>query len=214
MGTAPGLGCALSPLRTALALALAALAVLAALAAADVRSARSALAGGDAVYAATPSRATWTADTHLGDLAEAMLGMRDDIQLRKALQQYVDASSLHLRLDNAVNVESARAGAQDALEQVSREGDPRRASQALTLLGILAWEASAAGGAQSQADVAGSDFTDAVRDDPANEQAAYDLELLLRLTAARGSRVQPGQGGGFGRTGRRGAGGGQPGSGY
>jgi hypothetical protein len=203
-----------SPLRIALALALAALAVLAVLAAADVRSARSALAGGDAVYAASPSRATWTADAHLGGLADAMLGTRDDIQLRKALQQYVDASNLHLRLDNAVSVESARAAAQDALEQVSREGDPGRASQALTLLGILAWEASAAGGAQSQADAAISDFSDAVRADPTNEQAAYDLELLLRLTAARGSRVEPGQGGGFGRTGRRGAGGGQPGSGY
>jgi hypothetical protein len=204
----------MTPFRVALVVVLAALAVLAVLTAGDVRGWRSALAGGDAAYVGTPARATWTPDTLLGGTAEALLGVHDDIELRKALQLYVDAAKLHLRLDNAVAVESARARAQDALEQVARASDPRRRSQALTLLGILAFRASAAGGTQSQVDAAISDFTDAVRADPANEQAAFDLELLLRLTAAHGTRVEPGQGGGFGRTGHRGAGGGQPGSGY
>jgi hypothetical protein len=201
-------------LRLALAATLAVLAVLAALAAGDVRAWRSALVAGDAAYVATPSRATWTPHTRLGSVSEAALGVRGDVQLRKALQLYVDAAKLHLRLDNAVDVESARAHAQDALEQVSRASNPQRASQALTLLGILAFRAAAAGGAQSEIDAAVSDFTDAVRVDPTDEQAAYDLELLLRLMAVHGSRVQPGQGGGFGRTGHRGAGGGLPGSGY
>ncbi|MDX6441726.1 MAG: hypothetical protein QOE43_1455 [Gaiellaceae bacterium] len=204
----------MTPVRTSLAVVLVALAVVAALLAGDVRAWRSSLAAGDTAYAATPSRASWTADAKLGGVSEALLGVRDDVQLRDALQRYIDASKLHLRLDNALSVESARASAQDALEQVSHASDPRRVSQVLTLLGILAYRASASGGAQSQVDAAISDFTDAVRADPANEQAAYDLELLLRLTAARGSRVEPGQGGGFGRTGHRGAGGGQPGSGY
>ena len=204
----------MSSLRLALAGALAVLAVLAALAASDVRAWPAALADGDAAYVATPSRATWTPHTRLGGVSEAALGVRDDVELRQALQLYVDAAKLHLRLDNAVDVESARARAQDVLEQVARAGDPQRTSQVLTLLGILAFRASAAGGAQSQLDAALSDFTDAVRADPTNEQAAYDLELLLQLTAAHGTRVQPGQGGGFGRTGHRGAGGGLPGSGY
>jgi hypothetical protein len=203
-----------TPVRLSLAGVFAVLAVLAALVAGDVRSWRSALAAGDAVYVASPSRATWSAHAHLGGVSGALLGIRDDVQFRHALQGYVEAAKLHLRLDNALAVESARAGAQDALEQVSRARDPRRASQALTLLGILAYRAFASGGTQSQVDAAISDFTDAVRADPANEEAAYDLELLLRLTAAHGSRVEPGQGGGFGRTGHRGAGGGQPGSGY
>ena len=204
----------MSTLRVAFAAALVALAVLSALAAADVRAWRSALASGDAVYVVSPARATWTPDARLGGVSEALLGVREDVRLRTALQAYVDAAKLHLRLDNAVDVESARGGAQDALEQVSRSGAGRNRSQALTLLGILAFGASASGGAQSQVDAAISDFTDAARADPSNEQAAYDLELLLRLTAAHGSRVEPGQGGGFGRTGHRGAGGGQPGSGY
>lgn len=200
--------------RVALAAVLVVLAVLAALAAGDARGWGSALAAGDAAYVATPARASWTPHARLGGVAEELLGVHDDVQLREALQLYVDASKLHLRLDNALDVESARARAQDALEQVSRATDAERRSQALTLLGILAFRASAAGGAQSQIDAAISDFTDAVRADPANEEAAFDLELLLRLTAARGTRAEPGQGGGFGRTGHRGAGGGQPGSGY
>jgi len=204
----------MTALRVSIAAVLASLAVLAALAAGDVRTWRSALAGGDAVYVASPSRASWSPHVRLGGVSEALLGVRDDVRLRNALQLYVEASKLHLRLDNAVDVESARARAQDALEQVSHTNDPRRVSQALTLLGILAYRASAAGAAQSQVDAAISNFTDAVRIDPVNEQAAYDLELLLRLTAARGSRAEPGQSGATGPTGHRGAGGGRPGSGY
>lgn len=208
------MGCAVTYLRVSSALAFATLAVLSALASGDVRSVRSALESGDAVYVATPSRASWTAPARLAGVAEALLGAHDEVRLREGLRQYVDASTLHLRLDNAVSVESARARAQDALEPLSRDHDPRRASQALTLLGILAFEASTAGGSQGQVDTAISDFTDAVRNDPANGQAAYDLELLLRLTGAHGSRVGQAQESGFGRAGHRGAGGGQPGSGY
>ncbi len=204
----------MTSLRIALAVVLAALAVLTALLAADVRGWRSALAGGDAVYAAAPARASWDAHPRLDGLSESLLGVGDDVQLRKGLQLYVEAGKLHLRLDNAADVESARARAQDVLERASRTGDARQAAQALTLLGILAFQTQASGGAQTQSDAAISDFTDAVRADPASTDAAYDLELLLQLTAAHGSRAQPGQGGGFGRTGRRGAGGGQPGSGY
>jgi hypothetical protein len=193
----------MSPVRVSLVAIAVVLAVLAALLAGDVRAWRSALGSGEL-----------SARTTFGGASEALLGVRDDVQWRHALQLYLGASKLHLRLDNALAVESARARAQDGLEQASHSGDPRRVSQVLTLLGILAYRASASGGAQSQVDAAISDFTDALRADPANEQAAYDLELLLRLTAARGSRVEPGQGGGFGRTGHRGAGGGQPGSGY
>jgi hypothetical protein len=180
----------------------------------DVRRTGSALRDGDAIYAATPSHASWTGGTALGGAAASLLGTGDDVAFRRALQQYVAASKLHLRLDNAVDVEGARGRAQDALARAGRSRDPQRASQALTLLGILAFRSAAAGATQSQGDAAIADFTDATHIDPGNVDAAFDLELLLRLTAARGSRVQPGQGGGFGRTGRRGAGGGPPGSGY
>lgn len=201
-------------LRLALAALLAAGAALAALLAADVRSWGSSLPAGDAVYAATPSRASWRPSTRLDGAAEALLGVGGDLQLREALQRYVNASKLRLRLDNAAEVEAARARAEDALARVARSSDPRRAAQALTLLGVLAFRESASGGAQSQVDAALTDFADAARAYPAAEDPAYDLELLLRLSEARGLRVEPGQGSGFGRSGRRGAGSGQPGSGY
>jgi hypothetical protein len=196
------------------AVALIAAAVCAALLAADVHAWRSAMREGDVVYVATPSRATWTADATFGGAAERLLGLGDDIDVRRALQRYVATGKLHLRLDNAVEVESERGRAQDALERAARETADARRSQALTLLGVLAFRAAGSGGSQSQVDATISDFSDALRADPGNPDAAFDLELLLRLTAAHGTRAEPGQGGGFGRTGRHGAGGGRPGNGY
>jgi hypothetical protein len=204
----------MTALRIALVALLAAGAVVAALLGDDVRSWRNALTGGDAVYAATPSRASWSPSTRVDGIAEALLGTGDDLRLRQALQLYVDASKVRLRLDNAVEVESARARAQDALERAARGHDRQGASQALTLLGILAFRAAAAGGAQSQVDAAIADFTDALRADTGNEQAAYDLELLLRRIAVHGSRTAPGRGNGFGRGSLNGGGGGQAGNGY
>jgi hypothetical protein len=196
------------------ALVLVAAGVSAALLAADVHAWRSAVHEGDIVYVGTPTRAQWTADANFGGTAEHLLGVADDIDFRRALQRFVEAGKLRPRLDNAVDVESDRGRAQDALERAARETGGARRSQALTLLGVLAFGAAASGSSQSQVDAAISDFTDALRADPGDSDAAFDLELLLRLTAAHGSRVEPGQGGGFGRTGRHGAGGGQPGSGY
>ena len=193
---------------------LVAAAVLVALLAADVRSWSVALASGDAVYAATPGRASWTPSTRLGGLAAGLLGIRDEVAQRRALQLYSVTSGLHERLDNALDVQTARAEAQDALVAAARDSDPLRAAQARTLLGILTFGASASGGSQDQVDAAASDFTDAVRVDPQDDSAKFDLELLLRLTAAHGTRTGPGQRNGEGASGRHGAGGGMPGSGY
>jgi hypothetical protein len=111
-------------------------------------------------------------------------------------------------------VQTARARAQDALLRVAASDVPQRSAQARTLLGILTFGSSASGGEQDQVEGAIADFTDAVRTDPANDDAKFDLELLLRLSAAHGTRPGQGVGGGFGRGGRHGAGGGSPGRGY
>jgi hypothetical protein len=203
-----------SGLRLALAGLLVAAAVLAALLAADVRAWPSALASGDSVYAATPGRASWTPSTRLGGLAADLLGARDDVAQRRALQFYTLASALPQRLDNALQVQTARAQAQDALATAARDTNPQRAAQARTLLGIVTFGSSSSGGSSNQVDAADADFTDAIRADPDDDFAKFDLELLLRLTAAHGTRIGPGQGNGVGPTGRHGAGGGVPGSGY
>ena len=201
-------------LRLALAALLVAAAVLVALLGADVRAWPATLRSGDAVYAAKPGRATWTPPTRLGGLAGTLLGTGNDVADRRALQLYTVTMGLHQRLDNALDVQTARAQALDALAAAARDPDPYRASQARTLLGILTFGAAATGGSASQVDAAVSDLTDAIRADPENDFAKFDLELLLRLTAAHGVRTGPGQGNGIGPTGRHGAGGGAPGSGY
>jgi hypothetical protein len=184
-----------SALRAGLALLLLAAAVVAALLAHEIRDTRHALAQGDALYAVAPQRATWPDGT--------LLGVDDDVALRRALQLYVRFAATPNRLDTAPDRAALRAQAETALTRVARGA---HASQAETLLGILAFDRSA--------DDAIGDFTDAVRSDPANVAAKFDLELLLRLAAAHGSRTGAGPGGSFGKGGRRGAGGGVAGSGY
>lgn len=204
----------MSFLRLGIATLLVAASVLVALLAADVRSWPPALSSGDAVYTATPGRAEWPAAARLGGLAGSLLGTDDDVTYRKALQRYSLAIGVRQRLDNALDVQTARAEAQDALALAARDSDPRRAAQARTLLGILTFGASAAGGSQNQVDAAAADFTDAIKADPGDDAAKFDLELILRLTAAHGTRIGPGQSNGLGSTGRHGAGGGLPGNGY
>ena len=191
-----------------------ALGILALLLAADVRSWDDALADGDAVYAATPERATWTPRTTLGGLAGNLLDVDDDVAARRALQLYDRVAGTRLTFDNATRVQTARAEAQDALVAAAASGDERRASQARTLLGILTFGRNASSAEADQVESAIADFTDAIRADGSNDEAKYDLELLLRASAASGTRPGQGVGGGFGRGGRRGAGGGTPGKGY
>ena len=190
------------------------LAVVLFLLAADVRAWRTAISGGDVVYASAPAAASWTPGTRLGGTAERVLGTSDDVISRRALRLYAIAAATHLRLDNATQVQSTRAAAQDALTAAAASGDSVRSSRARTLLGLLTYRASAAGGEQDQVDAAIADFTDAIRADPSNAAAKFDLELLLRLSAVQGTRPGQGLGTGSGRGGRRGAGGGVPGRGY
>lgn len=202
--------------RLVVAVALAVVAVLAALLAADVRSWRSAITQGDAAYAVTPHRATWTPSTSLGGMARTLLGVRSELEFRRALQLYGIAAATPDRLDTATELQSIKAQAEDALATATRGP---HASQADTLLGILAFDAVAngtgsSGAGSSGADAAIADLADAVRADPANAAAKFDLELLLRLTEAKGSRPGAGTAGSFGKGGRRGAGGGVPGNGY
>jgi hypothetical protein len=201
-------------LAIALGSVLAALAVLIALLAADVRTWQGTIDSGDDLYAASAPDPTWTPPTRLGGLAEDLLGAQDDLRVRQALVRYRESTAVPQRLDNALDVQAARGQAEEALAAAAGHSSPKTASQLLTLVGILTFESVSANGRLNQADAALADLTDAVRVDPGNEPAKYDLELLLRLTAAHGLRTGAGQGSGLGANGRRGGAGGLPGSGY
>jgi hypothetical protein len=194
-----------------------AIAVFVALLAADVRSRGDALSSGDALLSATPATASWRGSSRLpAGLAEELLAIDDDLAARRALQRFRATAFRRGRLDNAIDVAADRAETEAALAAVARSSDAAKATQARTLLGVLTFSDFARGGGKSagQAEAAIAYFDGAVRIDPSNEAAKYDLELALRALAARGVRVGQGSGGATGSTGRKGAGGGIPGRGY
>ena len=207
------------------ALVLLVLAGLAALLASDVRSWQRTLRSDDALLAISPGAATWHARTHLPfSLAERALGVQDDVAARHTIALFRTNVSVQSALENGLTVAAARARAEDALAAVARGSNKGRASQAETLLGILTFgdlepttgpfqlQPAAPGPDQSEAAI--GDFQSAVRDDPQNTTAKFDLELLLRVLRAQGVRVGSNNQSGAATTGRRGAGGGIPGSGY
>lgn len=204
----------MSAMRFAAAVALVTIAAIAALLAADVRSWPVALERGDATSLMTPRRAQWTPETHLGNLAEKLLGTADEVAARTALRRYREVVGIREHADDALNDQTVREQAINALAGPASSTDPRLAAQARTLLGILVFGEAAEGGGVSQTNSAIADFTDAVRADPDNTAAKFDLELLLRLSAAHGHRRQAGPVNAFGKTGHAGSSGGSPGSGY
>jgi hypothetical protein len=181
------------------------LAVVVALLAGDVRAWQETFQSGQTKAS---TRLPW-------NIAARTLAVEDDARARRAIALFRATASVHGRLDNALGVTAARANAETALAAVAR-GRGARASQAATLLGVLAFGDLARGGGRdsSQAETAVGDFENAIRADPSDANAKYDLELLLRSLAARGVRTGPGAGSGAGATGHKGAGSGTPGQGY
>jgi hypothetical protein len=204
----------MTALRLAAIAVLAAVAVIASLLAADVRAWPVALGRGDSVYAISPARAEWTPTTRLGDHSKTLLGTAEDVSARLALQRYRHVAGHQQQLNDALGVQTQRAAAIGTLSGPANSADRQIAAQARTLLGILAFDEAAQGGGVSQTDTAIADFSDAVRIDPGDTAAKFDLELLLRLGAAHGHKRGTGLANGFGRTGHVGASGGVPGSGY
>jgi hypothetical protein len=196
-----------------------ALGVCAALLAADVNAWQNTLRTDDAALTAAP------ANTHVPfRLAERLLGVHDDVAARRALALYRQAAHTSISRDNAFQGGAALAQAESALADIARGSNRVRASQAETLLGVLVFTAVApnsnpfsterAGPGPDQVSESVLDFQNAVRDDPTNSTAKYDLELLIRSLAAKGVRVGAAQQSGKGSTGRHGASGGVPGEGY
>ena len=203
----------------AAAVVLVVLAIAAALLAGDVRAWQDTLRTDDALLAASPAK------THVPfALAERLLGVRDDVAVRRALVLFQTTVRKPIARDNAFQGGAALARAESALADIARGSNRARASQAETLLGILVFTAVApnanpfsngnTGPSPDQVTEAVLDFQNAVRDDPTNTTAKYDLELVIRALAATGVRVGAAQPTGAGSTGRHGAGGGVPGEGY
>ncbi len=151
---------------------------------------------------------TWTADTILPSrVSRALLAVDDDRALRQGVAAFRVAYRTGRGIDNGITRQRRRAAAETVLARVHRSA--AHESQAANLVGLLA----ASGGGTHTLEASVASFQNAVRLDPSNVSAQFNLELLLHLLEAHGKRVGPGSATGP-RGGNQGAGAGTPGSGY
>lgn len=178
-------------------------AAVAALLATDVRAWQSAVRADDARAVAHPAAAMpREADTVLPfHAARSLLGLEDDLDLRRALVLFRAGYSGIPSRDQSTAGSAARAQAEAALERVVHgAGDNRRASTAANLLGVLELvDASAGVHNESSVGRAIVELQNAVRLDRGNDDAKANLELAMAQappdSAFRSAR--------FGSTGKR-----------
>jgi hypothetical protein len=196
-----------------------ALAATLALVAVDATRWSSALESGDVRYRTEPANERlWRADERVPlGIARDTLGVGDDVEFREALRALREA-----HLDDPVisdpELAIRRNEAQSRLEAiVAADADDARRSRAAGLLGVLGLARSVYETQEREALLSATiaNLRLAIELDPSNDEAKYNLELAhqrsrgLELTeAAAGQNPAPGG------TGSKGAGAGEPGSGY
>jgi hypothetical protein len=185
----------------------------------DVVRWREALSIGDVRYRVTPEEPDlWTPSTIApASFSRAVLGVRDDVDLRRALRALRVA---HLE-DPTVSdpeVVLARSEAQARLEAIASGEDERaRRSRAAGLLGVLGLARLASETQDPTALLESIVFNLklAIALDQGNDEAKFNLELALQR--ARGVQITESGGGANptpGGAGAKGAGAGDPGTGY
>lgn len=205
-------------IRATVAIALAGLGVLVLLLALDVRRVDANMRSSDLAFAGQPAQPTlWRPATVLPfGAARRLLGVGDDLEYRRAVRLFrLSNASSNSYLDPALDAQRGRA--QIALTRVAvADPDPGRRSSAENLLGVIAF-ASAVRDQSTRAtflDNSVAAFQSAIKDDPGNDRAKYNLELALawlQATDLNGSTTSGGRRRGqFGG----GAGTGNAGSGY
>jgi hypothetical protein len=188
------------------------LAAALALLAADVRTWRDTMRADDLRFQlSVRSEADWNNSTLLpSGVARNVLDVDDDRHLRRGIAEFRAADRARGFARSRV-----RGAAEAALADVAASNDSAaHASQAFDLLGILAFSDSTSGRRATPVERSLAAFDNAVRRDPGNTAAKYNLELLLRLLEAEGERRGPNPTPGPRGSGRRGAGTGVPGQGY
>ena len=207
----------MSALRTAIAIALLAAGAILACLASDVLSWRDAIRSGDHKFALSPASATWKANTLLpSDPASDLLGLGLPLRFRIAEQSFTAVRTAGQGYDNGLSETRTRGELEAELAGLAQSRDHVVASKADNMLGILAFADATPTGplAAAPIDQSVADFQAAVRLDPTNVDAKFNLELLLRRLLAKGIRPGANNSAGGRANGHHGAGGGLPGSGY
>ena len=161
-------------------------------------------------------RDMWRADTILpAGLSRELLDVDEDIAYREVLQQFGIA---RVRQPVRDQRDLARRGAVETqLAQIGEEPlGPERLSMLANLSGALAFEEARFDDGQRATFLRRSlaEFREAIKLDPANEDAKYNLELVLRLIVNAQNESSAGGGGARGDTQASGAGAATSGSGY
>ena len=181
----------------------------------DLRAWQGGVDRGDSRFAAQPDVARWEAGTWLpGDPARTMLSLDDDLAVRNGEKAFAVAFAAPPGYDDGRQKSRLRGLAELALSDALATGSPAQASRAGNLVGILAATEDSGSDASVSDRRAAETFEAAIRADPGNEDAKYNLELILRRIKVVGSREGAGgSSGDFGQS-LTGAGAGLPGSGY
>jgi hypothetical protein len=169
-----------------------ALALIAVLVARDAAAVQRAFGRSDLAFEAQPAaERLWKIDARM-PFVEQGLAIEDDLMYRRALRAFaVDAR----RAENPYDFSrpAFRAEAQATLISAERSelAAPLR-SKAAMLQGVLTFEESIADPVNGPTLMgrAQADFTRAVRIDPSNEEAKYNLEFLLRLMDPSAARLR------------------------
>ena len=207
----------MSVLRTAIALALLAVGAILAVLAADVLSWRDTIRSGDREFPRSPASAMWEANTLLpARLTRDLLGLGLPLRFRTAAQSFAAVQAAGQGYDNGLSETRTRGELEAELVGLTQNRDHVIASKADNMLGILAFADATPTGplAAAPIDQSVADFQAAVRLDPTNTDAKFNLELLLRQLLAKGVRPGANNSAGGRANGNHGAGGGLPGSGY
>jgi hypothetical protein len=161
-------------------------AVVLLVAAVDVQRLQRGVAEDDVRFATDPiDEQLWRVKTTLpGDAAERLLGVNDDIRYRRVLRAFFLARP-RINPFTMPRLELARGEAQVQLtDLISTEQDDRRLSQEKNLLGALAIAVAPRQEPEQRLasfQSAALYFTEAIRLDPRNEDAMYNLEGTLEL---------------------------------
>jgi hypothetical protein len=184
----------------------------------DVSTLRSALRDDDVTYRAAPEGDLWSpGELAPGGSARRLLGVRDDLLIRRAVRA-VRLSHPEMPGFSDPSYVVHRNDATALLTDVLQSGDTAvRRSAAANLLGVLSFSDAIADytNRTKLLESAAGRFRQAIALDQANDDAKYNLELTLarsrglELTEAGGGNA-PSPGG----KGSKGAGAGDPGSGY
>jgi hypothetical protein len=152
----------------------------------DVARTTSAIGRGDVSFRANAAPADpWTPSTILpSGLSRSLLGVGDDLEFRDALRSFRLSEPRRAVTLSSTSFQTRGDAELELAERVAHDPVASRRSSAENLLGVLVYLGAADLSASDRGGVltrAAADFREAIELDPTNHDAAYNLELTLRL---------------------------------